>query len=161
MQNNKILQFFTENNIDFINHTHEAYFTVEQSKQDNSEYKNTYTHTKNLFIHSKKWEFAMVTMIADKKLDSKTFRKDTWFGDFSFANSDNLWTQIQITPGSVWIFGLINNPNIKLYIDQDIRNSNAIWRHPNDNTATTVINHDWLQKYLQLLNINYQIINIQ
>lgn len=146
------------NNINYNNHTHEPLFTVEQAKI--VEHSISCTHTKNLFIKSKKWQFAMITMVASKKLDSKIFRQQSWFGDFSFASAEDLWNQIKIKPWSVGIFGLLNNSDIKLYIDQDIWDSDFIWRHPNDNTATTVINHEWLISYLKILDIDYEIISI-
>ena len=155
---NAILSRLDKNNISYQNHSHEALFTVEQAKV--IEHSIHCTHTKNLFIKSKKWQFAMITIIASKKLDSKFFREQTWFGDFSFASPENLRDQIKIKPWSVGIFGLLNNPDIKLYIDKDIRNAEFVGRHPNDNTATAVINHEWLSSYLSVLGISYDIISV-
>lgn len=154
----EVLEWLNSHNINYKNYTHEALFTVEQSKLVEDQI--PWIHSKNLFIRNKKWQFAMITLVADKKLDSKLFRQQTDFGDFSFASSEQLWEQIKIKPWSVGIFGLLNNPDIILYIDEDIWASELIWRHPNDNTATTVINHDWFLSYLELLNIKYNIVKL-
>ena len=147
-----------DNGIDYKNYTHDAFFTVEDSKS--FEHNIPATHAKTLFVKNKKWNFVMITLLSHKKLDSKFFRNQSWLGDFSFASPDELRDQLRVRPWSVGIFGLINNPAIHLYIDSDIWNSEYIWRHPNDNTSTTVISSIWLCKYLKILDIKYDILEL-
>lgn len=142
--------------ISFQEFIHPALFTVEQAKE--WEDKIAWTHTKNIFIRDKKGNYYLITLLAQKKLDAKMFKLQSNIKDFSFATPEQLREQLKLTPGSVGIFGLINNPSIKLYIDQDVWQSEHIGRHPNDNTATLVLTKKWLSDYLTSLSINYQIV---
>lgn len=154
----KTLQWLDENEIHYDLYLHDPIYTVEESK--NIHIHIPWSHTKNLFLRDKKWAYYLVTMIADKKLDGKNFKSLTGIKDFSFANADQLYEKISIRPGLVSIFWLINNPSIILYIDEDIWDSDYVWRHPNDNTATIVINHDMFIKYLKISWITYDIIRL-
>lgn len=147
-----------KNGILYDNYDHKAIFTVEQSKEIDSII--PWTHTKNLFIRDKKQNYYMISLLSTKKLDAKLLKSTTNIKYFSFATADQLYEQIAIYPWSVGIFGLINNPSIKLYIDSQIRDSLSAWRHPNDNTATTVLQHDQLQKYLEVCRISYEVIRL-
>ena len=151
-----VLQYLSDHNILFSKHDHPALFTVEQAKD--REDKIPGVHTKNIFIRDKKKNFYLITLLAHKKLETKIFKLQAWISDFSFATPEQLQEQLQLTPWSVWIFWLINNPKIKLYIDQEIWSAESAWRHPNDNTATIVINKKWLQDYLQSLSVSYKVI---
>ena len=152
----QVHKYLSDYHISFQEFTHPALFTVEQAK----EWEDTipWTHTKNIFIRDKKGNYYLITLLAEKKLDAKIFKLQSNIKDFSFATPEQLREQLKLTPGSVGIFGLINNPSIKLYIDQDIWQSEHIGWHPNDNTATLVITKKWLSDYLTSLSIDYQIV---
>lgn len=152
----KVEQFLLQHEIAYQIFEHPALFTVDQAKE--WEDKIPWTHTKNIFIRDKKNKYYLITLLAEKKLDAKMFKLQSNIKDFSFATPEQLREQLQLTPGSVGIFGLIHNPEVKLYIDQDIWQSEHIGWHPNDNTATLVITKKWLSDYLTSLSIDYQIV---
>lgn len=102
----------------------------------------------------------MITLLAHKKLDGKVFRAQSGIKEFSFGNPEQLWNELKVTPGSVGIFGLLNNTKLTLYLDKEIWNANQFGRHPNDNTITLVINKEGLVKYIELLDIDLKIIAI-
>lgn len=156
MSQTTVTNFLQEHDVSFQVFKHPPLFTVEQAKD--REDKIPWVHTKNIFIRDKKKNFFLITLLASKKLETKIFKLQAGITDFSFATSEQLMEQLQLTPWSVGIFWLINNPNIKLFIDQDIWKSEQAGRHPNDNTATVVIHKQWLVDYLQALNINYKIV---
>lgn len=153
-----VLGRLDDHDITYENYDHEPLFTVEQSKD--IDINIPWSHTKNLFIKDKHWNYYMISLLSHKRLDSKIFKSLTGIKDFSFASAQDLYTQIWIYPWSVGIFGLINNPSIKLYIDSQIRESSSAWRHPNDNTSTTVLQHSELERYLEICGISYDIISL-
>lgn len=159
MENKKhVIDFLKSHSISFEEYNHPALFTVEQANEREDTIPGV--HTKNLFIRDKRWGFAMITLLAHKKLDGKVFRAQSGIKEFSFGNPEQLWNELKVTPGSVGIFGLLNNTKLTLYLDKEIWNANQFGRHPNDNTITLVINKEGLVKYIELLDIDLKIIAI-
>lgn len=152
----KVLSYLSDHYISFQEFTHPALYTVEQANA--REDKIPGIHCKTIFIKVKKWPYHLITIRADKKLDTKMFKMQAGVRDFSFASPEELMDQLQLSPWSVGIFWLINNPIIQLFIDHDIRKADQAGRHPNDNTSTVVISHEWLDAYLKSLKVDYKIV---
>ena len=96
-----------------------------------------------------------------KRLDIK--KVSNIIGDrLHFASEKYLKEKMNLTPGKVSIFGLINNKehDIRTYIDKELLNEELIVFHPNDNTATMLININDVFKFLQEMNFNHEIINL-
>lgn len=73
-----------------------------------------------------------------------------------------------VTPGSVGLFGLIHYamqkekkqmPSLQVMIDRDLRNAEHIGRHPNINTATTVISHEGCVQFLNSVGLEALVID--
>mgnify|MGYP000134327686 CR=1 FL=1 len=79
----------------------------------------------------------------------------------TFASPEDMKELLGLTPGSVSIFGLIHKPeNLHLYLDAELREADLIGRHPNRNDATIVISHQTLVRFLDILNISVNILDI-
>ncbi len=79
-----------------------------------------------------------------------------------FASPEELKGELNLTPGSVSIFGMINSKgNTKLIIDQDIWDAKEIGSHPNINTATLVITHENLEKFCLSLDKKPEVISLE
>lgn len=117
---------------------------------------------KNLFLAGKNDKKFYLFIIKDsKRLDFKKF--STLIGDrLHFASEEILNKKMCLTPGMVSIFGLINNKehDIKTYIDNELFDEDLMAFHPNDNTATMLINKNGILKFLQEMNFNFEIINL-
>lgn len=117
---------------------------------------------KNLFLAGKNnKKFYLVVIKDTKMLNIK--RINSIAGDkLHFANEKQLKEKMNITPGMVSIFGLLNNKehDIKTFIDKELLEENLITFHPNDNTATMLINTNDIFKFLKELNFDYEIINL-
>ncbi len=151
-----VLAYLSDHSIWFEEYTHPPLFTVEQASE--WEDKIPGAHSKNIFIKTKKWDYNLISLAAHKKLDTKMFKLQSGVKDFSFASPEQLLEQLQLTPWSVWLFGLLNNPSIQYYIDQDLRTAPKVWRHPNDNTSTIVLDHAWLERFIEILGIKKNVI---
>lgn len=83
---------------------------------------------------------AVFSMSEIEKVDSvyKEFRKENNTRPLSFAKEEELIKILNLKPGSVTPFGLLNNTgnNVEWYIDKAFMKENIIGIHPNENTAT-------------------------
>lgn len=145
-----VLRTFLEtNNLDVAYYEHIPVFTVEESEQ----IKHTipWAHTKNLFLTDKKWGFYLVTIAAHKRFPVNAFRKQLGTKELSFGTPEQLFEKLRLTPWSVSLFWLIYDipATIQVYIDTDLWHAPTVWRHPNRNDATLVINHETLNQFIQ------------
>jgi Ala-tRNA(Pro) deacylase len=124
-----------------INHTtqtHEALFTVEQSKALYD--KMPGGHTKNLFVKDKKGRHFLIAMEHDAVVDLKTIHTRIGAqGRVSFGNAEDMLNYLGVTPGSVTLLGIINDKTrqVTVFIDEGLLAHAQINAHPLINTATT------------------------
>jgi len=118
--------------------------------------------TKTMFMAGKKdRNFYLIILDEDKRLDIKGLSEV--IGDrLHFGKEEHLKEKMNLVPGMVSIFGLLNNNehDIKVYIDKEITDKNLITFHPNDNTATIFISIDDMFKVLDELKYDFEIIDI-
>lgn len=109
---------------------------------------------KNLLLRNrKKTEYLLLTVRGDKKVDLKAFRDEYRTGQLSFASSDELMELMNLIPGAVTPFGILNDSEnrVKLYFDRDLLEnpSGMAGVHPCDNTATVWLKTTDLLKVLE------------
>lgn len=70
--------------------------------------------------------------------------------------------KMNLTPGSVSPFGLINNKDndIEVYIDEEIYNAELVNFHPNINTASLSLSREMFHKYLEIIPHDIHTINL-
>lgn len=86
---------------------------------------------------------------ADKRVDIMRLAKMIGETKLSFASSEDLLEILQLTPGSVTPFGLVNDREnrVRFYLDRDLT-VDRVGFHPNANTATLVIDMQNFSKFL-------------
>jgi Ala-tRNA(Pro) deacylase len=117
---------------------HEALFTVEQSKALYG--KMPGGQTKNLFIKDKKGRHFLVSLEHDAMVDLKTIHtRIGGQGRVSFGNAEDMLAFLGVTPGSVTLFGIINDVNnqVTVFLDEALLAHEKINAHPLTNEATT------------------------
>src|SRR3989344_7490859 len=93
--------------INYKEYTHEAVFTVEESKKIDKQI-HSVLPTKNLFLKDEAGNYFLVSMYANKRLDLKSLaNKINAKKKLSFGSSEQLKERLNLTPGSVSIFGMI------------------------------------------------------
>ena len=96
---------------------------------------------KNLFVRDdKKLHYYMITVMGDKKVDLKQFRKQNGLRSLSFASADDLMSIMGLIPGAVTPLGLLNDRERRVELYLDAAFSELIAVHPNENTATVLMN---------------------
>ncbi len=122
--------------VEFQIHEHQALYTVEDSEKLRGEISGS--HTKNLFLKNKKNSFFLFSCDERAKVDLKQFSKSIDGKNLSFAKEEYLNKYLQIKPGSVSPFALLNDTKneVKFYLDQKLFKSKFINFHPLINTTT-------------------------
>ena len=136
----ELLADLTRLGIDHHTEHHEALFTVEQSKALYG--KMPGGQTKNLFIKDKKGRHFLVAMEHDAVVDLKTIHtRLCGQGRVSFGNAEDMQAFLGVLPGSVTLFGIINDTTnqVTVFIDEGLMAYDKINAHPLTNEATTNI----------------------
>lgn len=148
----EIREHLKNNKIKFKEFKHPAVFTCEQAEKYNQEIKGP--HCKNLFLKNKKSnKFYLVITLANKKLEIKRL-SELNEEKLTFANEKDLKELLNLTPGSVSPFGLINDKANKviILIDKEVLEADYVSFHPNINTETLELTKENFHKYINLLN---------
>ena len=107
--------------------------------------------TKNLFLRDKKGRrhWLLVTT-CEKPVDLKALAPRIGADNLSLASPDRLARYLGLTPGSVTVLGLVNDPRheVQLLVDADCWRADA-WRcHPLVNSATLVISRPEIERFI-------------
>lgn len=145
-----LAQFLAQHKLDYTYQAHEPCHTVEESKALKTSLPGV--STKNLFLTDMKGQYWLVCVQADKRVPINKLRKLLGTKTLTFASPEELLTNLQLTPGSVSLFGLIHKPNnLQVCLDDDLRQADLVGRHPNRNDATLIIDHQTLVVFLTIL----------
>lgn len=123
----------------------------------------TATHCKNLFFRNHKGDrHYLVILECHKNLDIHDLEHHLHQGKLSFASPERMEKYLGTTPGSVSLFGLINDPEKKvfLFLDKDLPDAPKLSFHPNDNTASVVISNEGFKEFLKMWGGNYSFLEI-
>jgi Ala-tRNA(Pro) deacylase len=98
-------------------------------------------HSKNLFLKDKKGALFLLSALGDSQIDLNAVSKLIGAGRFSFGNAELLMQYLGVTPGSVTLFALINDPEhkVRLILDEGFFAHDSVNFHPLSNDATTAI----------------------
>ena len=109
-------------------------------------------HTKNLFLKDKKDNFFLVTVEEDAVVDLKQIHHAIGAASrVSFGKPAALMELLGVIPGSVTVFGLINDTagRVKLVLDAPLMEHAIINAHPLTNEATSSISREDLLKFIE------------
>ena len=138
MNKQEIYDFIKSRNIWYEVTEHKAVFSMKELSEVEVLYPEY--DAKNLFVRDdKKRNYYLITVRGNKRVDLKKFRNDNGIRPLSFASADDLKNIMDLVPGAVTPFGLLNDKELKVtfYLDKDFfKDEQIIGIHPNDNTAT-------------------------
>ena len=139
-----LLELLSELKIEHKTVSHDAMFTVAQSKS----LRETDPHggyTKNLFMRNKKGAMWLITCTEDRRINLKSLATAMGYtgsnGRFSFASEDRLGRHLGVSPGAVSPLALINDTGnlVQFAIDISLLDHKVVHLHPLDNHYTTTI----------------------
>jgi Ala-tRNA(Pro) deacylase len=135
--------------IEYTKYEHEAVFTCDAALAAVPDPRSV--QTKNLFLRDKpgRRHFLLVTS-CEKAVDIKRFADMIGAGHLSFGSAERLDKHLGLTPGSVTVLGLMNDPSraVELYVDADVWNREWWNCHPLVNTATLVLSRGDIERFL-------------
>ena len=130
---------------------HPPFFTVEEGRPWHDRIPGL--HCKNLFIKDRKGGIWLVVMPAEKRADLGWIEQAAGAPRFSFARPEVLQEVLQLSPGSVTPFGLINDTarRVRVVLDQVMLDSEWMNVHPLHNAASTTLRSADLVRFIRAL----------
>jgi len=129
---------------------HVPLFTVEESQALRGAIPGI--HTKNLFVKDKKGVLFLIVAPEEAVIDLKHLHgRIGASGRLSFGSADQLYEVLGVTPGSVTVFGLMNDRTGKVtaVLDARLVAADAVNGHPLINTRTTTISGADMLKFVR------------
>jgi Ala-tRNA(Pro) deacylase len=142
-------------------HEHPEAPTIEIAKQywENIDAR----HCKNLFFRNHKGnKHFLVVIDCEQNLSVHELEKRLKQGKLSFASEIRMEKYLGLKPGSVSVFGLINDieNHVHVFIDINLTQYSNLSFHPNVNTASLVISQNNFNKFLINSGNNYEYITM-
>lgn len=143
----RLYAILEELNIQYDYLEHPPAPTIEVAKQYWSGHENG--HCKNIFLrdHRGKQHY-LIILHGDYQLNITNIEKMLKRGKLSFASEQRLLKYLQLTPGSVTPFGLINDTehHVQVFIDHNLQKAGKLSFHPCINTASLRVDlHDFVR----------------
>lgn len=153
--------FLKSNNITYVLHEHPAVFTCEEAEKYCGDIPGL--ACKNLLLKGKKNErYFLIILPAEKRADLKKISEIVNEKQITFASPENLLEKLELEPGSVSPFGLLNDKNheVEVYIDKKVYYANIVSFHPNRNTASLELSGKMFQKFLKIIENKTTIVEL-
>lgn len=158
----KVENYLEKLEIDYDFREHPAVPTVEEALKYYDDLEDV-THCKNLFLRNHKGDIHYLVILEYcKPLDIHALWDILGTGRLSFGSPQRMMKYLGVTPGSVSLFGLINDEShsVRLILDKKLETAEKISFHPNDNTASFIITHDSLHKFIRSVGNSYQFLDL-
>lgn len=121
------------------------------------------TLCKNLFFRNHKGNrHYLVIMDSRHQMDIHSIEKMLRQGKLSFASSERMMKYLGLRPGSVSLFGLVNDKDheVTLFVDKGLVNVKKVSFHPNDNHASLVISSSDMFKFIENIGNKWQVVDL-
>ena len=141
--------FLRQHGITSSRHEHPAVMTVEESLRLVPKLPGA--KTKNLFLRDKKGRrHFLVTVPHDIAVDLNALAAALGVSDVGFGSAERLHKYLGVTPGSVSLLALVNDSAhaVEFVIDRRLWQADAVHAHPLVNTATMIVAHAELERFL-------------
>lgn len=129
---------------------HEPVFTVAESQSLRDLVPGG--HTKNLFVKDRKDRHFVITVEENASVDLKAVHTVIGAASrVSFGKPEKMLEYLGVVPGSVTVFGAINDTEnaVTFVLDSALMDHDIINGHPLSNDATTSIGNDDLLRFLE------------
>ena len=155
-----LFRFLNSLGVEHSTVSHPPFFTVEEGRPWH--HKIPGLHCKSLFIKDRKGGIWLVVMPADKRADLGRLEKTLGAPRFSFARPELLGEVLELTPGSVTPFGLINDTQrrVSVILDQDLLDTEWVNFHPLHNAASTTLRSADLVRFVHALGYDPVIVRV-
>ena len=156
-----LMEFLSKHGIHLVRHEHPPVMTVEESLRLVPMFPGA--KTKNLFLRDKKGRrHFLVTVPHDKAVDIDAVAEIIGVNGLGFGSEERLVRYLGIRPGSVSLLALANDEAraVEFVIDKALWEAEAVHAHPLVNTATMVIPHADLERFLAATGHEARVIDV-
>lgn len=156
-----IESFLAQHGIAVARVEHPAVMTVEESERLVPPLPGA--KTKNLFLRDKKGgRHFLVTVPANRPVDLNALGATLGAGRVGFASPERLEKYLGIKPGSVSLLALVNDETggVEFIIDRALWDADAVQAHPLVNTATMILPHADLERFLRATGHRPRVIDV-
>ena len=118
---------------------------------------------KNLFFRNHKGNrHYLVIMDSRHNMNIHDIEHKLHQGKLTFASPERMMKYLGVKPGSVSLFGLVNDVNhdVTLFVDNELRHAAKVSFHPNDNTASLVISNADMMKFIENIGNAYEFLDL-
>jgi Ala-tRNA(Pro) deacylase len=128
---------------------HRPVFTVEEGADIKAQMPGG--HTKNLFLKDKDGALFLVCALGETRVALNQLHKTLGCARLSFGPPELMAEVLGVTPGSVTVFGLINDTahRVTLVLDDALLAADPVNFHPLRNSATTTISQAGLRSFVR------------
>lgn len=120
---------------------------------------------KNLFLcNTQKTRFYLLMIRGDKKFKTKEISHQIGSARLSFAPEEFMAEYLDISPGSVSVMGLMNDPDnhVQLLVDEDVLKAEYFGCHPCINTSSLRLKTaDVFGTFLQAVHHHYIVVHLE
>ena len=140
---------------------HRPVFTVDEGQDIKAQLPGG--HTKNLFLKDGKDQLWLISALGETQIDLKRLPSVIGSARLSFGNAQLMEETLGVTPGSVTVFGLINDKDrrVRFVLDRTLAEAAQVNFHPLTNTATTTISQAGLRKFLAAVGVTPLVVDFQ
>jgi Ala-tRNA(Pro) deacylase len=135
-----LLKMLRDRGVDYLHFTHAAVFTTADVTLLTEKIPGI--DTKNLFLRDeKRSKFALLCVRAETRVNLKELGRILGMKGLTFASPEDMFAMLGLTPGSVCLFGLLNDSGKQVtgYLDHSIPDNAEMQNHPLINTGTVVL----------------------
>jgi Ala-tRNA(Pro) deacylase len=156
-----VYAFLDGHGIRYARTDHPAVFTVEESKRLVPPLPAT--QTKNLFLRDQKGARHFLVVVGhDTQVDLRALASVLRATKLSLGSPERLMTHLGVEPGSVSLLALVNDTTrrVELFIDRPLWQAGALACHPLVNTATLVIPHEGIERFLKTTGHDARVVDV-
>ncbi len=151
-----LFKYFDKQDIHHETYQHPPIMTVDEGKDLKKDIPGT--GGKSLFLTNKSDNYWLVIAKDDTRVDLNGLRKKIGTKRFSFGKAEKMQELLDVTPGSVTPFALLNDSNkaLNVILDEHLFKGDYVVFHPLKNDKSTVIKSTDLLKFIDSLGYHYQ-----
>ena len=118
---------------------HRAVFTVAEGQDVKARLPGG--HSKNLFLKDKSGSYVLISALGSTEIKLNQLHKRIGTKRLSFGKPEALLELLDVVPGSVTVFSVLNDSEqkVRLILDKALFDHDVVWFHPMRNTASTRI----------------------
>lgn len=108
--------------------------------------------TKNLFLRDeKRSRYILVCVRAETRVDLKQLGRALGMKGLTFASPEDMLSMLGLTPGSVCLFGLMNDKlrQVEGFLDNSLDAAEEMQNHPLINTASLVLKVSDMERFCE------------